>query len=144
MIVDLTLPMALELSRNLAPRDRYEITGTEPDLERWARTRCALPGSSWALVEGEVLAAGGVIDAGRVGTLWIAGRAGWTRYVKQALWIWKLMRGLQHPYGRLECRVYESNPAARAFAERLGFLREKLLERFNLRGENLILYARAP
>jgi hypothetical protein len=90
---ELTLPMALELAANLGARDRMEILRMYPDLDRWALERCTLPGNAWALIEdGQVIVAGGIVDQGTKGTLWLAGRTGWRRSVKHAVRIWRAIR----------------------------------------------------
>lgn len=121
---ELTLPMALELAANLDNRDRMEILRVYPDLDRWALERCTLPGNAWALIEeGQVMVAGGIVDQGTKGTLWLAGRTGWRRRVKHAVRIWRAIRE-SRLYQRLECQCTEDNPVAQRFAERLGFQRE--------------------
>lgn len=124
IVRELTLPMALELAANLGARDRMEILRMYPDLDRWALERCTLPGNAWALIEdGQVIAAGGIVDQGAKGTLWLAGRTGWRRSVKHAVRIWRAIRdsGL---YQRFECQCAEDNSVAQRFAERMGFERE--------------------
>jgi RimJ/RimL family protein N-acetyltransferase len=118
--MELTVPMAISLLPHLAARDRAEVMRTHPDLEQWARERCALPGNAWALVkDDQVLAIGGVVHRGGVGTIWLAGRAGWTRHVKHALRVWREI--LAVGFNRLECKACADNQRARRFAERVGF-----------------------
>lgn len=124
MIAELTLPMALELAAHLDPRDCADALQAYPDLDRWALERCTLPGAAWALiVRGDVLAAGGVVSKdAETGVLWLAGREGWTRYIKHAVRIWREIRacGL---YRRFECRCAIGRDTATRFAERMGFQR---------------------
>lgn len=133
--MELTLSMALSLLPNLSARDRSEIRRTHPDLERWALDRCTLPGLGWALViDHEVQAIGGVVDRAGVGTLWLAGRAGWTRHVRHALRVFREIRA--SGFQRLECKAYLDNRRAQRFAERLGF------ERLGVK-DNLVHYGMA-
>lgn len=125
MIAPLTVQMALELAEHLGEQDRAEALQAYPDLDAWARSRCALPGCAWALVvDGQVMAAGGVVSKDAdTGTLWLAGRQGWaTRYVIHAVRIWReiLRSGL---YRRFECECSAARPIAQQFAERMGFKR---------------------
>jgi hypothetical protein len=117
----LTLDLARALVPHLAARDRAEIQRAYPDLGRWARSRCELPGAAWALVRGEdVLAAGGIIFEGATGILWIAGREGWTRHVKHALRVFREIKACGC-FQRLECKACTDNTSAQRFARRLGF-----------------------
>lgn len=122
MIVrELTLDLARTLVPQLAHRDREEILRRHPDLERWARSRCELPGSAWALLRGQdVLAACGIVFEGETGVLWIAGREGWTRHIRHALRIFRAVRE-SGVVKRLECRACADNAVAQRFALRLGF-----------------------
>jgi RimJ/RimL family protein N-acetyltransferase len=117
----LTLDLARALVPHLAARDRTEIQRAYPNLERWARSRCELPGAAWALVrDDQVLAAGGIIFEGATGILWIAGREGWTRHVKHALRAFREIKA-SGVVRRLECKACTDNASAQRFARRLGF-----------------------
>jgi len=134
MIAPLTLDMALELSASLCAQDLEEALHAYPSLERWAKSRCELPGTAWGLViDGQVIAAGGVVSKdGETGTLWLAGREGWAMpYVIHAVRIWRevMASGL---YKRFECECAVGREAAIQFAERMGFRR--------LREENGFFY----
>ena len=134
--MELTLPMALSILPHLSARDSSEIRRTQPDLEKWAMGRCMLPGMAVAIIAGgEVQAIGGVVDCNGVGTLWLAGREGWTRYVKHVL---RVFREIQLAgFKRMECKAYLDNARAQRFVERLGFAR------IGVKG-NLVHYGMTP
>lgn len=134
-VVELRLHMALGLLPHLSARDRSEIKRTHPDLELWALDRCTLPGNAWALMtHHDVQVIGGVVSSRDTGTLWLAGRSGWTRHAKTVLKIFREIRAAG--FRRLECKAYLDNPRAQRFAERAGF------ERLSV-ADNLVHYGMA-
>lgn len=127
---ELTMPMALELASNLRARDLEETLRLYPSVEQWALDRCTCAGIAWGVsVGGELMGAFGVASRYDVGTLWVAGREGWPRYVKHGL---RVLREIirARVYRALEMQAFTDNAIAQAFAERLGFA--KLGERGGL------------
>lgn len=113
--------MALEVAGNLRARDLEETLRLYPNVDAWALDRCTCPGIAWGVVvRGEVIAAFGVASRQHVGTLWVAGRDGWPRYVKHGLRVVReIIRARVYRVLALQC--FLDNPVAQAFAERLGF-----------------------
>lgn len=127
---------ALSIIHRLCNRHREELLRTDPDLRKWALERAALPGAQWSLViDGQVMAIGGLMDKGTTGELWFAGAMGWERYVVPIV---KGVRTLHEAalFDSLTCQVYADNEPAQRFAEYLGF------ERVGVDG-NLINYGMA-
>lgn len=114
---------AIGIVPRLCARHREELLRSHGNLETWARGRVGLPGPQWAMdVDGQVMLIGGVVDEGDAGTLWIAGAAGWERYARQMLRIFREIR--KHGgFARLQCQCYADNFAAQHLVERLGFER---------------------
>lgn len=117
-MTSLTFPLALDIAERACPAHRADILVT--GAQEWARSRVELPGLAWAFVNDRPQVAGGVLDAGAFGCLWLAGCEGWTRYVRHVIRLWKdiVSSGL---FPRYACEVYESDYTARRFAERIGF-----------------------
>lgn len=93
------------------------------DLGKWARGRVSLPGPQWAMeVDGQVMAIGGVIDEGGVGSVWFAGAMGWERHLRALMRMFRVIQ--RHgSFQALRCKCYADNFAAQHLAERLGFAR---------------------
>lgn len=114
---------AMSIVPRLCARHREELLRTEPDLKTWALGRVTLPGPQWAMViDGEVMAIGGVADEGEVGALWFAGAMGWEMHWRPIRKAFGVLRQ-SALFKSFRCRVYADNSKGLQLVERLGFRR---------------------
>lgn len=119
-LAPLTLEHAYEVAEHLCAPHRSDVLRCYTSVWQWARSRIELPGMAWACIHQRTVWAAGILSDGPVGILWIGGVDGWTRHVKHAIKLCRLVfaSGVHRHYA---CKVYESDRVSCRFAERLGF-----------------------